>query len=339
MLRPPVFVDFTPALIVYGPNFGATMSGSGRDVVTVPGVVAVLIEVFDVAAGAAVFSSETTCEYAFVDVASKTAAIRTDFIIPPFIIFKETEDLLQFVDNVSMFNAVRSESLRKSRFESEMRKLTFTFCPPHDSSRCHMNESPFGWAVRTSTKDSALTEKKHFLALPNELAHAMPTRKTEWLVSRMALQTAFAQAGEQVAIHELREASTKSLGRLPELTFSISHTDEVALVWLAKSPAPRSLSIGVDIERANREISHALKRRLRNSGDIQNLSAIALWSAKEAAFKALSSPSQRHLVLSEIVISQNRFTLLSDTTVNGFWRQQTREGFIESYAWHGDLRL
>jgi 4'-phosphopantetheinyl transferase EntD len=143
------------------------------------------------------------------------------------------------------------------------------------------------------------------------------------------LRKLFAEVGVSVDWAELHSESHSSLATHPEWIFSISHTRDSAMVWLA----PSGNQIGADVEIVTREISPVAMQRLRSQrDDVRGLSAIEIWTLKEAAFKALTPKQQGDAWVFDMVIRGNEF-FSPDETVAGYWRQELDQQWVRSIAW------
>ncbi|HVK59930.1 MAG TPA: hypothetical protein VM432_00210 [Bdellovibrionales bacterium] len=189
---------------------------------------------------------------------------------------------------------------------------------------------PFGTVVRTT-----LAEHADLIAewpLPDELKSANPKRQTEWRLGRLALQKAFAQLRIDVSPEEMIFDGHQALLLVPGFRFSISHTDDAALVWLADEDECKG--VGVDLEPRDRAISDAVYKKLLHTLDRSTLSPIQLWSAKEACFKSVSLENQAELVIAKIFVEGERFQT-DDLVSGGQWRQFEDSQYLYSFAWRG----
>lgn len=90
---------------------------------------------------------------------------------------------------------------------------------------------------------------------------------------------------EQVAARRALERAWQSIGSPPpgEWRGSLAHTAGAALAAAWRS----SRLIGIDLERADRSVSEAVRTRTAHPEDrVEGLPSIALWAAKEALYKA-----------------------------------------------------
>ncbi len=87
-----------------------------------------------------------------------------------------------------------------------------------------------------------------------------------------------------------KEASGKPFAKIGDqkIEISISHTGALLLVACHSSK-----SVGVDLEKSDRKVMEALRRRMRNSeeleSDIALLTNIQIWTAKEAVLKCMGT--------------------------------------------------
>ncbi len=103
-----------------------------------------------------------------------------------------------------------------------------------------------------------------------------------------ALSLALAEAGisEKGEEYAENEFGKPYLKNHPELHFSISHTDGLAVAVISDTP------IGVDCECMNKDVSDAVAKRFFSPSEISSYqsSLISLWTAKEAYTKCLGKP-------------------------------------------------
>ena len=106
---------------------------------------------------------------------------------------------------------------------------------------------------------------------------------------------------------DLALTNFRELNNYPEYFISLSHTPGLGAAVLAKRKDVKGL--GIDIEWADREIKMGATKFFVNENDQSSLSLIELWTAKEAAFKALSPLNifPGTLVLSKIIIKNDLF--------------------------------
>ena len=121
------------------------------------------------------------------------------------------------------------------------------------------------------------------------LGHSFSSHKrmAQWVSSRLALS------------EMLR---TNSIHLDSQWSISMSHTQTDALVCgvMAKSSEGSSVRVGVDLESSHRKMSERAIHRVFSQEELRlGLSPIALWTLKEAAFKAFAL---KGLVLPQIRI-------------------------------------
>ena len=167
--------------------------------------------------------------------------------------------------------------------------------------------------------------------LPDSLHGAHQSRIDQWILSRAALEKAFEQVGVSIDRREFSlTEGHKALKQHTSFTFSLSHTEQAAAAWVCD--ASLGYEIGLDIERAEREISEKVTKRIMSPGDQSFSRSIELFSAKEAAFKSIPNEFQEGIVLPKIVISESEFALI-DSSIKGHWTQSRRKGYVCSFAW------
>lgn len=127
--------------------------------------------------------------------------------------------------------------------------------------------------------------------------------------SRMALKTLLNKEG--YAVSDLKSDLTlqnyRELPGYPSFYTSLSHTKEIGAAVLAMKSETKG--IGIDIEWADRELKPGTEKFYVHRLDHHQLRPIELWTAKEAAFKALSplGTFPGTLVLSKIIIQETQF--------------------------------
>ena len=150
-------------------------------------------------------------------------------------------------------------------------------------------------------------------------AFTVERRRRDWLAGRVAAKRALRRVlrdrGERVPGYDSvdvwndsngapRFTVAKRPGLAAQLNLSIAHTEGTGVAAVADTAGAGT--VGVDIERTT-EVSMAAVRRILAAGELARLhgdeappSAIALWTAKEAAMKAASASctALRHVELS-----------------------------------------
>jgi 4'-phosphopantetheinyl transferase EntD len=196
------------------------------------------------------------------------------------------------------------------------------------NSKLLQSKVPFGTLVRTTLQEhGSLIQNWPF---PPELESAHTKRKTEWALGRLALQQAFSKQRIDLEPEELVFDGHQQLLLVPGFRFSISHTDDRAVVWLADSDDCKGL--GVDIEAVDRKLSDGVYKKLLHPDDTAQLSPLQLWSAKEACFKAVATEQQKDLVVAKIALQENRFHT-DPPHSSGQWRQFNDEHATYSLGW------
>lgn len=188
-----------------------------------------------------------------------------------------------------------------------------------------MNRPP-GFTSLLTTSDVDV-EDAWLEALPSSIASASRERKAEWIAGRLAVQRALAKGGTEVSPMDFAGGSHRQVRGHNEWRFSISHTRDWAFAWVTRESA----CIGVDIEDLDRKISSGVEAKFRRGDDL-SLDAIRLWSVKEACFKAVPDSQQTELVVSKIVIGENRF-MVPERNLRGHWYQDTFGELVRSFAW------
>lgn len=177
---------------------------------------------------------------------------------------------------------------------------------------------PAGFGCAVLPLDAAPT-----VLLPQEqavIACAVPKRRQEFALGRMALRMAIREAGHQLAPSRAIAALPDRLPDLPPgIHASLSHSGDHCIVIAAPPDGP---SVGVDIEPMGRPIPENLTEmvmpyRLPAGGD-----ALLAFCIKEALFKAQFPLTRRMLDFSDVpaVIAPGRFrACLGDRLIGGKW--------------------
>lgn len=133
--------------------------------------------------------------------------------------------------------------------------------------------------------------------------------KNGFVNSRTALKTLLNQ--EDFAVSDLKIdlilQNYRELPSYPQFFTSLSHTKGIGAAVIALRSEVQG--IGIDIEWADRELKSGTEKFYVNKWDQHQLSPIELWTAKEAAFKALSplGTFPGTLVLSKIIVRETQF--------------------------------
>lgn len=191
---------------------------------------------------------------------------------------------------------------------------------------------PFGVSVFLTDGGAADEATAWRLVLPSELRAAHPDRVLGWLTSRVALARAFALVGVRLDPAAASFFGHQQIVGLNQWRFSISHTLGAALVWLG--PAEACLGLGVDLELGDWLIEDRVMQRIYYPSD-PILTAVELWSAKEAAFKAVPQAEQGELTVSKISLTEKTFSV-QGSRLEGQWKQRTSNGYVSSFAWVTD---
>ena len=158
-----------------------------------------------------------------------------------------------------------------------------------------------------------------------------PDRARGFVFSRQALRECLEEYGHALGIQDLIVENYHQLKGHDSLTLSLSHTP----LWGAALIAEKKtyLSVGIDIEPLDRLVKKPILERISHPQDI-TLNGIALWSLKEASFKALMNTGKfdHPVEFSSLKISQNKWTH-SPTMIQGEWQQIQENGLIVSKAW------
>ncbi|MFC3570683.1 4'-phosphopantetheinyl transferase family protein [Paracoccus simplex] len=159
--------------------------------------------------------------------------------------------------------------------------------------------------------------------LPGEaeaIARAVPKRRREFALGRMALRAAIRQAGHDLPADRPIPARPDRQPDLPPgISASLSHGGDYCIAIAAP---PGGASVGVDLEPCDRTLPEGLAEtimpfRLNGAGD-----ALLAFCAKEAMFKAQYPLTARMLDFREVpvVIGPARFrACMGDRLIRGRW--------------------
>jgi phosphopantetheinyl transferase (holo-ACP synthase) len=193
---------------------------------------------------------------------------------------------------------------------------------------------PFGTFVAfDESAASSYLASRSFTSLP-DLSSFHENYQRDWRLSRAALLAAFEQNQIYLQPHDVMKLDFKTLRGEPEWTFTVAHSTGCSAVWLVSRE--KCENIGIDIEPNDREISSSVDERLRSPQDPSAISTLELWTAKEAAYKALTREQQHNLSLFDIVIRENLFTIGNEEISGQLLRfplEKSANKFQISIAW------
>ncbi|WP_199262737.1 4'-phosphopantetheinyl transferase family protein [Paracoccus binzhouensis] len=161
--------------------------------------------------------------------------------------------------------------------------------------------------------------------LPEEakaIARAVPKRRREFALGRMALRAAIRQAGHDLpADRPIPVRPDRRPDLPPGIRASLSHGGDYCIAIAAP---PGGASIGIDLEPCDRALPEGLAEtimpfRLNGAGD-----ALLAFCAKEAMFKAQYPLTGRMLDFREVpvVVGAERFrACMGDRLIGGRWGQ------------------
>jgi phosphopantetheinyl transferase (holo-ACP synthase) len=161
-----------------------------------------------------------------------------------------------------------------------------------------------------------------------------PSTENGFINSRSALKILLNNEGLSIGDLKLDLALTnfRELAAYPQFLTSLSHTKNLgAAVLVNKSEV---MGIGIDIEWQDRLIKPGAEKFFVNIQDKHALSPIELWTAKEAAFKALSplGTFPGVLVLSKIIIQDNNFFTQEEPHLIGQFRVYHQSDYVFTIA-------
>ena len=165
---------------------------------------------------------------------------------------------------------------------------------------------------------------------PEALRMSCQQRQNEWMVSRWVLLNLLSDQGLNLPWSSLGEVGLRHLTiGYQNWDVSISHSEDLGGAWLCERQA--SQQIGYDLETKFRSLSPLLESKIRRDDDLR-LSAIHLWSLKEAIFKSLPHLLQIKVSPIDIWIQGEDHFQISTFDCVGKWFQITDELAIQSFA-------
>lgn len=139
------------------------------------------------------------------------------------------------------------------------------------------------WKITQTYSNTQESEWSHLTDLTlGKAVH--PGRRLGFILSREALRQNLEAVGETPAVEDLILKDYHSLEKWPQYTISLSHTKNAGAALIANRA--NFLSVGIDVELADRVVSEAVVNRMAHPKDL-NLRKLYLWSIKEAAYKCL----------------------------------------------------
>jgi phosphopantetheinyl transferase (holo-ACP synthase) len=152
--------------------------------------------------------------------------------------------------------------------------------------------------------------------------HLHPNLALQKKAARLALYDTITGQGKKINFQQMEIIHNHYVVNVPGTLVSLTHTKDLAAAIIAKQG--EIFSIGVDLERIDREVKAELVNKFKNEHDTHNLTELELWVCKEACFKALSPVYKRlnlkrKLILKDIVIvspSEAQITNLKNETIH-----------------------
>ncbi len=170
-----------------------------------------------------------------------------------------------------------------------------------------------------------------FMKIIHEICHSP---ENGFINSRTALKNLLKLVGEDVfdLKIDLHLTNYRELTNFPLYYTSLSHTKDLGAAVLALKTEVRG--IGIDIEWSTRIIKPGAEKFFVNQADNHSLSPIETWTAKEAAFKALSPLNSYPgtLVLSKIIIQNSNFFTLEQPEIIGSFVTTHQQGYVLTIA-------
>lgn len=184
--------------------------------------------------------------------------------------------------------------------------------------------------IARSTPDLNDKDKEILLGIHGK-THLLESKKMGFYLSRQALFDASRTYYPEIKINELELENFSGFKRFPDLTLSISHTEEAGAAVVSSKNEHKSL--GIDIENASRVPTESVLARIRNLKDI-NLAPIEIWVIKEAIYKcSINSGSVKgHLGFSQIEVSSPTHWNIPTQNLNGQIEIKNIDEFIVGLA-------
>jgi phosphopantetheinyl transferase (holo-ACP synthase) len=183
-----------------------------------------------------------------------------------------------------------------------------------------MNNITLKLCTLDPNKDARLTDEMwKNIFIPE---HVHPNLALQKKAARLALYDAIAERGHKINFQHMEIINNHYVVNVPGTLVSLSHTKDMAVAIIAKQD--EIFSIGVDLERIDREVKKELVSRFKNEQDTHDLSELELWVCKEACFKALSPVYKRlnlkrKLIIKDIIIISEKsaqITNLKNETIH-----------------------
>ncbi len=162
--------------------------------------------------------------------------------------------------------------------------------------------------------------------VPSELSSSFSNvkRARDYYNSRHALLLALKETiplPAPLSFEQLEIIDHRILAAFPQTKVSLSHTGPLAVA--AASTAENILSLGIDIEKVDRQIKVGVEHYIAHPHD-DHFESLKLWVIKEACFKAIAPLVDKHrhtpLVLKDIWVKQGYFGLDLELDIVGYFQ-------------------
>jgi len=166
-----------------------------------------------------------------------------------------------------------------------------------------MNEIIIRFCLIDSTLEPRLLDEKWKNIFVKDDIH--PKLYQQKIAARLALYDSIIGMGKKLNFEHMEIINHHYMVNVPGTLVSLSHTKDLAVAIIAQQN--EIFSIGVDIERMDRDVKPEIVNKFKNDQDSNQLSDLELWVCKEACFKALSPiykrlHLKRNLILKDIII-------------------------------------
>lgn len=137
---------------------------------------------------------------------------------------------------------------------------------------------------------------------PNVIKKSKAALFNFYLARKALMQIGHSEANLPLSFKSTIVVNHHYLANHPKFNCSISHTDGCGAAIISDFTNHRS--VGIDIERANREIPANSQKYFRTEADSSNWSDLELWILKEACFKCVQ-PLWKRLKLKQNIVLNN----------------------------------
>lgn len=158
-----------------------------------------------------------------------------------------------------------------------------------------------------------------------------PKRELGFCLAREALRECLKSINKPLSIPEIVLKGYGELENLPGIKLSLSHSADFGAAALTTDS--HIISLGIDVEPLSRVVKPMILERISHPQDL-DLSALSLWTLKEAIFKSLMNTQkfEKPLEFSSIQIGDQMWNQ-SESGLKGEWKLEQMEGQLVALAW------